>query len=1313
LSVINSVTLVSGTTYLVRVSTYSSNYTPGAFTLTVSNTAAPGACCATNGTCSAVANAAACTGSNTFISGGVCSPNPCPQPLGNDECAAALAATGAPFAYTGTGFSFTGTTSNATNSSGVSLATCQLTTGTSTNPTTGKDIYFKFTPSVDNNYNITLCASTPVWDSVLSVHTGCPASAANQVFCNDDGVCLGGVGLSAILNQPLTAGTPYIIRVAGYQGTSATAASGNVNLQVSSDPLGTCCSPDGSSCTLVLGSACSSPNTFSAGATCSANPCPIPAPANDDCSTAVLIASVPYTSPAPIQIGGAQPDQDISCNSGTASGLNNGVWFTYTPSSNCSLSVARTATGGTTDTAAAVFSGTCGGLTEVACADAETINFNLTGGTQYYILIGAYSGTAITASTTLSISADCVAPPPPPANDTCAGAVAVTSVPFTSGNIAAGGATPDANLSCNSGGASAVNNGIWFSYTAASNCGLSVSETGSLNAIVGIYSGACGSLSEVSCSVADTAPTFVASAGTTYYILVGVEGLGAAGATDNLAVSIDCVLPPSNDDCSGALVVSSSPYTSPTINMFAATPDIDVSCNSSSASVTNNGVWFTYTPTANGTLALNNTTGPDTITTVFTGSCGSLSEVTCSDPAGFNVQVTAGTQYYILVGYYYSTPITTNPTNLVFTLNLIVAAANDDCSTATVIPGDGYTDSYFPAAATADIDVSCNSTSATALNNSAWYTYTPTSNSLATFAETGGNDTIVAAFTGSCGSLTEIACTDSPESLSLTLTAGTPYYFVTGIWSSTASTSTSTAISVSFSVGAIPAAPANDNCSSATLITSLPYTSGNIPNAGANADANGSCNSSGTTQVNNGVWFTYTPTSNCNFFLSETTAQDAVMVVFIGDCSFPLEAYCTASDSDVGTFAASAGTQYFILVGRQGTTSAGLGDNINFSLDCQVPPSAAPANDTCNSATVITSVPFDSGSVFASLATDDADISCNADGSTVANHGVWFTYTPSGPCLLSLAETGPLDTAITVFTGSCGSLTETNCSDPESFSFTANPGTQYYIMVSRWSTTALATFDSYRLTASCLVPAANDTCASAINLNGNLPYAFSTDTTTATNDGPNPPEGSCDEFFIDPDEGVDNSIFYTFTPASNGVFNLVGLTTNYDPIFLVYTGSCGALTEVFCDSAAASASFNMTAGTTYTIVIGDEGTIDGGGTNTGSFTFVSSVSNFTCCRGTTCTLTAPGGCTAPAGVGVSTPVGQTSCNASGNNTAPCCYSDFNKDGSRNIDDIFIYLNAWFGTASNPYTKIGGDGVANANIDDLFVFINVWFAGGCG
>lgn len=52
-----------------------------------------------------------------------------------------------------------------------------------------------------------------------------------------------------------------------------------------------------------------------------------------------------------------------------------------------------------------------------------------------------------------------------------------------------------------------------------------------------------------------------------------------------------------------------------------------------------------------------------------------------------------------------------------------------------------------------------------------------------------------------------------------------------------------------------------------------------------------------------------------------------------------------------------------------------------------------------------------------------------------------------------------------------------------------------------------------------------------------------------------------------------------------------------------------------------------------------------------------------------------------------------------------CAADFNCDGTPNIDDIFIYLNAWFG--ADPRTDQDGNGV---NIDDIFIFLNNWFAG---
>jgi uncharacterized membrane protein len=53
-----------------------------------------------------------------------------------------------------------------------------------------------------------------------------------------------------------------------------------------------------------------------------------------------------------------------------------------------------------------------------------------------------------------------------------------------------------------------------------------------------------------------------------------------------------------------------------------------------------------------------------------------------------------------------------------------------------------------------------------------------------------------------------------------------------------------------------------------------------------------------------------------------------------------------------------------------------------------------------------------------------------------------------------------------------------------------------------------------------------------------------------------------------------------------------------------------------------------------------------------------------------------------------------------------CPADFDNNGSRTIDDIFVFINAWF--AQDPRADF--DHMNGINIDDIFIFINAWFAG---
>lgn len=84
----------------------------------------------------------------------------------------------------------------------------------------GRDVYYRYRPISTGTLNLSLCSGT-AFDTVLSVHSACPATAANQLAgaCNDDG-CGAGGGPSIINNIAVTAGQTYLIRVAGFDNAS-------------------------------------------------------------------------------------------------------------------------------------------------------------------------------------------------------------------------------------------------------------------------------------------------------------------------------------------------------------------------------------------------------------------------------------------------------------------------------------------------------------------------------------------------------------------------------------------------------------------------------------------------------------------------------------------------------------------------------------------------------------------------------------------------------------------------------------------------------------------------------------------------------------------------------------------------------------------------------------------------------------------------------------------------------------------------------------------------------------------------------------
>ncbi|MHC5110264.1 MAG: hypothetical protein ACYTHJ_10340 [Planctomycetota bacterium] len=96
-----------------------------------------------------------------------------------------------------------GTTQDATNDGSANCG----------NSGSSPDKWYVYTPAANGTLTVTSCGSG--YDTVLSIHTGCPGTSSNQVACNDD-TC----GLQSSVTTSVTAGESYYVRIAGYNGST-------------------------------------------------------------------------------------------------------------------------------------------------------------------------------------------------------------------------------------------------------------------------------------------------------------------------------------------------------------------------------------------------------------------------------------------------------------------------------------------------------------------------------------------------------------------------------------------------------------------------------------------------------------------------------------------------------------------------------------------------------------------------------------------------------------------------------------------------------------------------------------------------------------------------------------------------------------------------------------------------------------------------------------------------------------------------------------------------------------------------------------
>lgn len=126
-------------------------------------------------------------------------------PPENDDCAEAARACPGAYSYTTTGRTVDGS------------ASCGSSNST-------PDAWYRYTPQTSGSLTLELCDSS--YDTVLSVHSGCPGTSANQLACNDDTSWFGACGFLPTSQSALTlnviANTTYYIRISGKNGATGT-----------------------------------------------------------------------------------------------------------------------------------------------------------------------------------------------------------------------------------------------------------------------------------------------------------------------------------------------------------------------------------------------------------------------------------------------------------------------------------------------------------------------------------------------------------------------------------------------------------------------------------------------------------------------------------------------------------------------------------------------------------------------------------------------------------------------------------------------------------------------------------------------------------------------------------------------------------------------------------------------------------------------------------------------------------------------------------------------------------------------------------
>ena len=496
------------------------------------------------------------------------------------------------------------------------------------------------------------------------------------------------------------------------------------------------------------------------------------------------------------------------------------------------------------------------------------------------------------------------------------------------------GYTTSANQDCTS-----VGQDLWLSWTAGADgdvtidtCGSSFDTKLAVHATGSCGGGGCLGSNDDACGLQSSVTIPGVTTGDEVLLQIGGYGSGSGAGTLNInTVGGGCT---SDDECDCATAIAGD-------GSFAFdTTGYTTSANQDCTSV-GQDLWLSWTAGADGDVTID-TCGSsfDTKLAVHaTGSCGGGGCIGSNDDAcGLQSSViipgvTTGDELLLQIGGFGSA--SGAGTLNVNTVGGGCAPANDDCATPDIIAGDGsfaFDTTCATTGAEGQANAACDFFGQPDMNDDVWFEWTAmiTGNAVISLCGAAGDTKLAIYDGGGCPTAEPLACNDDScgllSEVTTAVTAGNVYVVQLATFSAGGAASGMMDIATSVS------GPANDECSSAEVVTdgTYPFDSTHAT-TGAEGQANAECDFFGSTVIDNDLWYEYT--SSVNGVLVVTvcaqTGVDTKMAGYHG-AGCPSGAPEACNDDDCGLqstifFAVVAGETYTVQLGTYPGSSGGSG----------------------------------------------------------------------------------------------------------------------------------------------------------------------------------------------------------------------------------------------------------------------------------------------------------------------------------------------------------------------------------------------------